>query len=40
MARTITRLVPIERRWNHNFHYHDLVLAAAPTPCRAALDVG
>jgi len=31
---------PLERRWNHNFHYHDLVLAAVPAPCRAALDVG
>jgi 2-polyprenyl-3-methyl-5-hydroxy-6-metoxy-1,4-benzoquinol methylase len=34
------RVVPLERRWNHNFHYHDLVLAAMPAPCRTALDVG
>jgi 2-polyprenyl-3-methyl-5-hydroxy-6-metoxy-1,4-benzoquinol methylase len=40
MARLVSRLVPIERRWNHNFHYHDLVLAAMPVPCSAALDVG
>jgi SAM-dependent methyltransferase len=26
--------------WNHNFHYHDLLLSAAPLPCRAALDIG
>lgn len=27
-------------RWNHNVHYHPLVLAAVPTGCRRALDVG
>jgi 2-polyprenyl-3-methyl-5-hydroxy-6-metoxy-1,4-benzoquinol methylase len=27
-------------RWNHNFEYHDLMLRAMPSPCRAALDVG
>lgn len=26
--------------WNHNNHYHDLLLAAAPPECRRALDVG
>jgi SAM-dependent methyltransferase len=26
--------------WNHNIHYHGVVLAAAPRPCRRALDVG
>lgn len=26
--------------WNHNIHYQPLVLAAAPRPCRRALDVG
>ena len=29
-----------DKRWNHNLHHHPLVLAAAPTPCRRALDVG
>src|SRR5216684_7682827 len=36
----MARLVPLARRWNHNFHYHDLLLEALPSPCRAALDVG
>lgn len=27
-------------RWNHNLHYHPLVLAAAPARCERALDVG
>jgi 2-polyprenyl-3-methyl-5-hydroxy-6-metoxy-1,4-benzoquinol methylase len=26
--------------WNHNIHYHDLVLGSVPRPCRRALDVG
>lgn len=26
--------------WNHNVHYHPVVLAAVPDGCRAALDVG
>jgi 2-polyprenyl-3-methyl-5-hydroxy-6-metoxy-1,4-benzoquinol methylase len=26
--------------WNHNNHYHDLLLAAVPSGCRRALDVG
>jgi SAM-dependent methyltransferase len=28
------------RRWNHNLHYHPLILAAAPAGCARALDVG
>jgi SAM-dependent methyltransferase len=28
------------KRWNHNLHYHPLVLAAAPPRCARALDVG
>jgi 2-polyprenyl-3-methyl-5-hydroxy-6-metoxy-1,4-benzoquinol methylase len=31
---------PMRPPWNHNIHYHPLVLAAAPRPCRRALDVG
>lgn len=27
-------------RWNHNIHYHPLVLAAVPARARTALDVG
>jgi 2-polyprenyl-3-methyl-5-hydroxy-6-metoxy-1,4-benzoquinol methylase len=27
-------------RWNHNVHYHPLILAAAPAACARALDVG
>ena len=27
-------------RWNHNIHYHPLVLAAVPEGCDRALDVG
>ncbi len=26
--------------WNHNVHYHDVVLNAVPAGCRRALDVG
>lgn len=26
--------------WNHNVHYHDLLLRSVPARCRAALDVG
>jgi SAM-dependent methyltransferase len=34
--------VPHDRkdRWNHNVHYYDLVVAAAPRSARTALDVG
>lgn len=28
------------RRWNHNTHYYDVVLAAVPPGARRALDVG
>lgn len=27
-------------RWNHNLHYHPLILAAAPACCTRALDIG
>jgi SAM-dependent methyltransferase len=27
-------------RWNHNLHYHPVLLAAVPDRCRTALDVG
>jgi 2-polyprenyl-3-methyl-5-hydroxy-6-metoxy-1,4-benzoquinol methylase len=27
-------------RWNHNIHYHPLILAAVPDGCGRALDVG
>ena len=26
--------------WNHNIHYHDWILAQAPSGCRRALDLG
>jgi 2-polyprenyl-3-methyl-5-hydroxy-6-metoxy-1,4-benzoquinol methylase len=26
--------------WNHNSHYHDILLASIPHPCTRALDVG
>jgi SAM-dependent methyltransferase len=29
-----------DRRWNHNIHYHQLVLDAVPKGARSALDVG
>ncbi|SEE61080.1 bifunctional 2-polyprenyl-6-hydroxyphenol methylase/3-demethylubiquinol 3-O-methyltransferase UbiG [Streptomyces sp. Ag109_O5-10] len=29
-----------EEYWNHNVHYHPVVLDAVPDGCRAALDVG
>ena len=28
------------RRWNHNIHYHPLILSAMPGGCERALDVG
>jgi SAM-dependent methyltransferase len=28
------------RRWNHNLHYHHVLLDAVPTGCQRALDVG
>jgi SAM-dependent methyltransferase len=27
-------------RWNHNLHYHPLILSAAPAGCTRALDIG
>ncbi len=36
----MTPLVPDERRWNHNLHYHPLVVEAVPAGCARALDVG
>lgn len=34
-------VVPDPRaRWNHNIHYHPVLLAAVPAGCRTALDVG
>ncbi|WP_232667913.1 class I SAM-dependent methyltransferase [Pseudonocardia sp. TRM90224] len=30
----------VEGRWNHNIHYHRVVLGALPTGCARALDVG
>ena len=29
-----------EQRWNHNIHYHRMLLDAMPEPCTSALDVG
>jgi SAM-dependent methyltransferase len=34
------RVLADSRRWNHNIHYHPVVLAAVPEGCRRALDVG
>lgn len=32
---------PVTREpWNHNLHYHPVILAAIPDPCERALDVG
>jgi len=31
---------PPPRAWNHNIHYHRLLLDAAPRPCARALDAG
>ncbi|GAA4663045.1 class I SAM-dependent methyltransferase [Gordonia humi] len=30
----------VEQRWNHNIHYHRIVLGAVPAGARSALDVG
>jgi hypothetical protein len=27
-------------KWNHNIHYHDVLLAAVPAACDRALDIG
>jgi SAM-dependent methyltransferase len=29
-----------DKRWNHNLHYHPLILRAVPDGCQWALDVG
>jgi 2-polyprenyl-3-methyl-5-hydroxy-6-metoxy-1,4-benzoquinol methylase len=29
-----------EQRWNHNIHYHSVILEALPAPCGTVLDVG
>ena len=31
---------PVRGRWNHNVHYHDILLSAVPERCEEALDVG
>jgi 2-polyprenyl-3-methyl-5-hydroxy-6-metoxy-1,4-benzoquinol methylase len=33
-------LVATDTRWNHNIHYHPLIIAALPTDCCQVLDVG
>lgn len=33
-------MVTEARRWNHNLHYHRVVLGAAPRGCHRSLDVG
>ena len=33
-------VIPDERLWNHNIHYHPVILAALPEGCQSALDVG
>ncbi|CEG94931.1 class I SAM-dependent methyltransferase [Propionibacterium freudenreichii] len=33
-------MVSSARRWNHNIHYHRLILDAVPAGSRTALDVG
>jgi SAM-dependent methyltransferase len=30
----------VDSGWNHNVHYHPILLAALPDPCEKALDVG
>jgi 2-polyprenyl-3-methyl-5-hydroxy-6-metoxy-1,4-benzoquinol methylase len=32
--------VAVQDRWNHNIHYHSLVLDALPPDCERVLDVG
>ena len=32
--------VSAPRRWNHNTHYHPLILSTVPRGCRRSLDVG
>lgn len=33
-------MVDVERRWNHNIHYHPVILAALFLGCGQVLDVG
>ncbi|HEX8930720.1 MAG TPA: class I SAM-dependent methyltransferase, partial [Actinomycetota bacterium] len=33
-------MVARPERWNHNLHYHRVILDAVPDGCRRALDVG
>ena len=33
-------IAPMSERWNHNLHYHPLVLDAVPAGAQTALDVG
>ena len=33
-------MIPDGERWNHNIHYHPVIEAALPEPCRSALDIG
>jgi 2-polyprenyl-3-methyl-5-hydroxy-6-metoxy-1,4-benzoquinol methylase len=30
----------VGRAWNHNIHYHDIVLRALPSYCQRVLDIG
>jgi 2-polyprenyl-3-methyl-5-hydroxy-6-metoxy-1,4-benzoquinol methylase len=30
----------LRARWNHNLHYHPVILGALPAPCDRVLDVG
>jgi SAM-dependent methyltransferase len=39
-TRTIKCSMAIEERWNHNIHYHSVILAALPQPCDRVLEVG
>jgi SAM-dependent methyltransferase len=32
--------VSAPQRWNHNTHYHPLILGAVPNGCRRSLDIG
>lgn len=40
MPFTDTPAPPPDPYWNHNVHYHRLVLEAVPDGCARALDVG
>jgi SAM-dependent methyltransferase len=33
-------MAPKGERWNHNLHYHRVILDAVPSGCESALDVG